>query len=385
MRFSKLIILLLVAAGLGGLWYWKYTHPDIISVSVAYVEKGDVENTVANTRAGTIKACRRAKMSPSLGGQISDLPFVEGAAVKKDDILLQLWNEDLRAEIAHAKSALSAAQDNSRAMCLQAANAKRTADRSYKLNQSGHVSKQEYDRVKSEADAREAECKATRANREVAGASLQIAKTRLERTILYAPFDGVIANINGELNEYVTPSPPGIQTQPVIDLIEPDCFYLSAPIDEVDAPGVKPGMPARITLDAWRGRQFKGEVTRIGSYVIDREKQARTVDIELKFIEAGDIRALLAGYSADVDIILETHHNVLRIPSEAMLDEEHVLVFNPDTNKLEQKAISKGIANWNFTEISSGLAEGDAIVTSLGDEGVKAGVLAKIADKTSND
>ncbi|HID81598.1 MAG TPA: efflux RND transporter periplasmic adaptor subunit [Chromatiales bacterium] len=385
MRFSRIIIFLLIAGTVAGIGYWRHIHPDVISVTVTYVEKGDVEATVANTRAGTIKACRRAKMSPSLGGQISELPFPEGAAVKRNDILLQLWNEDLRAEVVHAESALRAAEDNSQAICLQAANARRTADRSYKLYQSEHVSRQEYDRVKSEADARHAECKAARANMEVAKAALQIAQSRLQRTILYAPFDGVIANINGELNEYVTPSPPGIQTPPVIDLIEPDCFYLSAPIDEVDAPRVKPGMAARITLDAWRGRIFPGEVTRIGSYVIDREKQARTVEVELKFTNPEDIKSLLVGYSADVDIIIKTHSNVLRIPSEAMLDEEHVLVFNPDNQTLEERSITKGIANWNYTEVISGLAEGEALVTSLGDEGVEAGAVAEITDRNSDD
>ncbi len=380
MRFSKTIIVLLIAATATGIWYWRHTHPKAVGVTVAYVEKGDVEATVANTRAGTIKACRRAKMSPSTGGQISELPFREGAAVKKNDILLQLWNEDLRAEVMHAENALSAARDKSQAACTQATNARKTADRYYKLNQRGSVSRQEYDRVRFEADAREAECQAARANVGVAEASLEIARARLQRTILYAPFDGVIANINGELNEYVTPSPPGIQTPPVIDLIAPGCFYLSAPIDEVDAPRVKPGMTARITLDAWRGRVFPGKVRRVGAYVVDREKQARTVDVELDFTRPEDLEDLLAGYSADVDIILQTRTNVLRIPSEAMLDEEHVLVLNPDTRVLEKRTITKGISNWSFTEVTSGLTEGDAVVTSLGDEGIKAGALAEITN-----
>lgn len=69
MRVSKILLAIVIIAA-PGWWYWKTSHPDPVSISVAYVERGDVEETVANTRAGTIKACRRAKMSPSLGGQI---------------------------------------------------------------------------------------------------------------------------------------------------------------------------------------------------------------------------------------------------------------------------------------------------------------------------
>ena len=385
MRFTKLIIVLLIVAAAALFWYWKKTHPEAVAVSVTMVEKGDVESTVANTRAGTVMACRRAKMSPSLGGQISALPYKEGAAVKQNDILLELWNEDLRAEVSHAESALNSARDTSQASCLQAGNARRTADRSYKLSKSGHVSQQEYDRVRSEAEAREAECHAAKANVSVAKASLEIAKTRLERTILYAPFDGVIANINGELNEYVTPSPPGILTPPVIDLIEPNCFYLSAPIDEVDAPKVQLGMAARITLDSWRGRVFPATVKRIGSYIVDNEKQARTVDVEFDFNNTEDLSALLVGYSADVDIILDTRKDVLRIPTEALLDENHVFVYLPASQTLEKRVVTKGISNWTFTEVTGGLFAGDQIIISPGEPGVDDGAVARLSDNPADD
>jgi HlyD family secretion protein len=377
MRISYIIIPLLIGAGAYG-WYWKNTHPDIISVTVVKVEKGDVESTVANTRAGTVMACRRAKMSPSIGGQISELPYKEGNYVRKGAILLKVWNDDLRAEILHAKNAIAAAKDRASASCLQADLAIRKAERSKRLLNSKAISQEAYDQSITEAQMHNAECKAAQANVKVAFSDLNVTKARLERTVLYAPFDGVIAQINGELNEYVTPSPPGILTPTIVDLIEPGCFYVTVPIDEVDAPKVKKGMPVRITLDAWRGRVFEGVVRRIGSYIIDYEKQARTVDIELDFNNKKDLDDLLVGYSADADVILETNKDVLRIPSEALEDDTHVLLFNPVTSKLEKKPIKKGLNNWSYTEILEGLNIGDQLVTSLGTEGVKEGALVKI-------
>jgi HlyD family secretion protein len=192
--------------------------------------------------------------------------------------------------------------------------------------------------------------------------------------VLIAPFAGVIADINGELNEYVTPSPPGIQTLPVIDLIEPGCFLVSAPIDEVDAPKIHVGLPARMTLDAWRGREFAGKVMRVGSYVIDLEKQARTVEVELAFSNPADLKDLLVGYSADVDIILETRANVLRIPTEAV---QNAQVFVLENGVLHKRKITAGLSNWTYTEVSDGLAEQTQVVTTPGAAGVADGVAAK--------
>lgn len=384
MRISYILIPLLIGAGAYG-WYWKKTHPDIIPVTVITVENGDVEATVANTRAGTVMACRRAKLSPSIGGQISELPYKEGDFVRQGSVLLKVWNEDLQAEVLHAQNAIAAAKDHASAACLQADMAKRTAERSKNLRNSKVISQEEYEQSNTEAQVRQAECKASQANIKVAVSDLNVTQARLERTILKAPFDGVIAQINGELNEYVTPSPPGILTPTIVDLIEPGCFYVTVPIDEVDAPKVKMGMPVRISLDSYRGRVFEGKVSRIGSYIIDYEKQARTVDIELAFSNKKDLDDLLVGYSADADVILETTKDVLRIPSEALLDDTHVLLFNPVTSRLERKIIKKGLNNWSYTEIQEGLELGDQLVTSLGTEGVKDGALVKVTFENNSD
>ena len=106
----------------------------------------------------------------------------------------------------------------------------------------------------------------------VSEAQRDIATARLERTLLRAPFDGVIAEINGELGEFVTPSPVGVPTPPTVDLIDSTCLYISAPIDEVDAPAVKTGQQALISMDAFPGRRFPGFVRRVAPYVLDVEK-----------------------------------------------------------------------------------------------------------------
>ena len=380
MRLSRfLLIVPLLAAG--GWWVWQQQHPTALDVSAASVSRGVVESSVANTRAGTVKACRRAKLSPSIGGQISVLTFAEGAHVNTGDVLLRLWNHDLQANVEAADKGVQAARSQRSASCLQAAETRRAADRASRLRQSASISVQELDKASTAAAVTEATCQAAAAQITLTEAQLKATQAQLERTVLVAPFAGVIADINGELNEYVTPSPPGIQTLPVVDLIEPGCFLASAPIDEVDAPNIKTGLPARITLDAWRGRDFPGKVTRVGSYVIDLEKQARTVEVELAFDNPADLQDLLVGYSADVDIILETRRDVLRIPTEALFDKHYVYVLT-DADKLEKRKIGVGLSNWSFTEVTDGVAEGASIVTTPGAAGVAEGVAAKAKETT---
>ena len=127
----------------------------------------------------------------------------------------------------------------------------------------------------------------------------------IDQTLVYAPFDGTVAEINAELGEYVTPSPPGIPTLPAIDLLDVSCLYVSAPIDEVDAAQLEIGMTACVSLDAFEQPRCSGKVSRIAPYVLEKEKQARTIEVEVKLSEEEDLNNLLPGYSADIEVFIQ--------------------------------------------------------------------------------
>lgn len=353
---------------------WWLTRSRPVSVTVAAVGRGTVESTVANTRAGTVTACRRSKLSPAAGGQIERLPVHKGEEVQAGQVLLELWNDDLKAQLELAQNEQLAAAARARSICLQAENAGREAARQQKLRKGGMVSEEQLDQAVTRADSTAAECAASRAASAEAQSRVAVAQANLERTILTAPFAGVVADINGELDEYVTPSPPGIPTLPVIDLIDNRCYYVEAPIDEVDAAKVRVGMPVRVTLDAFGKQAFPGKVSRIGAYVVELEKQARTVDVDVRFANAGDLARLLAGYSADVEIILEHRNDVLRVPTEAVVNGNQVYVYEPRSHRLKLTTFTPGIANWSWTETTAGLTAGEEVVTSVDRKGVADGV-----------
>ncbi|MFZ5502783.1 MAG: efflux RND transporter periplasmic adaptor subunit [Pseudomonadota bacterium] len=363
----------LAVLALLGVAAWHFTRPAPPLVQLVKVERGTVTATVSNTRAGTVKACHRAKLSAPSGGQIAKLRVSKGERVERGQVLLELWNNDLQAQAQLTQRQLDMTQEQTRQACIQADLTGKEAVRARQLQSQGFISIEALEQRNAAAKVARAGCEAARSQIDQSRSRIAAARAGLERMLLKAPFDGIVADISGELGEYATPSPPGIATLPAIDLIDDSCLFVSAPIDEVDAGHIKAGQEARITLDAIRGKTFAARVKRVAPYVLELEKQARTVEVEVDFVEPPTAENLLVGFSADVEIIHTRRENVLRIPTQTLLEGKKVLLYTAD-GILEERSVSTGLANWEQTEIVSGLKEGDRIVQSLDMEGVKAGV-----------
>lgn len=377
-KFRLVIFISVVIIFLIAMVFWLQRNKPI-AVSIANVETGEIQRTVTNTRAGTLNACRRAKLSPSLGGQISNLPVTEGESVKKGQVLFEIWNNDLQAQLQLTQSELIASKALQQQACIQSDLAEREARRMTELLSRGLASDEVADKALGDSLASKSACDAAIATISISQAKINLAKAALERSQLVAPFDGTIAEVNGELGEYITPSPVGIPTPPAVDIIDASCLYVSAPIDEVDAPEIRAGMVARISLDAFGKQFFDGKVRRVAPYVMDKEKQARTVDIEVDFISDEDNSNMLPGYTADVEVIIDSHSNSLRIPTEALLEGNKVYLYDPDFDTISEVNVTVGLSNWQHSEILQGLEQGQQIVTTIDAEDLVDGAVVKIA------
>lgn len=369
---KRAAILVAVLVAIAGVVWWNL-RPKPIAVTVVTVERGPVEATVANTRAGTVNACRRANLSPAVGGQIESLPIHKGEAVQQGQLLLELWNEDLKAQLTLDQRSARAAASQAREACVTADVAKRDAQRQKQLRAQNLASEEAADQAAGKAESMAAACSAAEDMARVSDSKIDVTRAQLQRTQLRAPFSGIVAEINGHVGEFVTPSPVGIPTPPTVDLIDTSCIYISAPIDEVDAPQISIDMPARVTLDAFPNRTFPGHVRRIAPYVQDREKQARTVEIEAEIDDTRNAK-LLPGYSADVEVVLQRRDNVLRVPTSVVTADGAVYVFDAASGRLHKRRIKAGLSNFQFTEVLSGLSAGDKIVSSIDRAGVADGV-----------
>ena len=366
---GAVIVVALVA---GAVWYLGKPKP--VPVVLAGVELGTVESTISNTRAGTITACRRARLAPRSGGQIAKLSVKEGDRVKKGQILLELWNQDLDAELRLAKDRKASAQSRREEVCLNSDLAGRELTRTRQLKDQGFISDEALDRAISKAQASRAACSAARAEVRQAESQVAAMRAQLSTTYLRAPFAGIVADVSGEVGEFTTPSPPGIPTPPAVDLIDDTCLYVTAPMDEIDAPKIIVGQPGRISIDAYPDRQFAGHVRRIAPYVLDREKQARTVDVEVEFDDPSQFKTLLVGFSADVEIVLATRKNVLRVPTSALVNGDTLYVFDSKNSTVNVRKVQTGLSNWAYTEIISGLSVSEKIIVSTERPGLEQGV-----------
>ena len=345
-----------------------------VPVTVSRAAKGVVEETVSNSKAGTVMARRRAKISPQIGGQVDFIGPRKGVAVKKGEVLLRILDTDLRAALALARGDLTSAEASWREACATAEQADRSYRRNEKLRDDRIVSQEILDDLRSGRDAAAARCDSMRAQIARAQASVQLAQANLDKTVLKAPFDGIVADLKAELGEWVSPSPPALPIPPVYDVIDPTSIYVSAPIDEVDAGRVKVGQRARVTLDPFPGKSFAGHVVRVAPYVLDVEQQNRTLEIEVEFDDAALSRTLLPGTSADVEVILRAVNDVLRVPSYAILEGGKVLLLQ--AGALVARPVEVGLRNWEYAEVKEGLAEGDPVVVSLDRAEVKEGARA---------
>ena len=371
--------MLLIAALGAGIVLLRVTvwRPVSVPVTVYRVEMGRVEDTVVNSRAGTVQSRSRAGMSPGIAGLVAEKAVQKGSRVKRGDVLLRLDDRELQAQVELALRSMEAAKGVAEQARLEAELAQQLWKRGQDLARNNVVSATALDQDRTRALTAEAGAAAAQARIRQAEATLDAARATLAKTVMTAPFDGIVLDITTEVGEWISPSPPGVFIPAVVDLIDPQALYLSAPIDEADVARLRVGLPVRITLDAFRGQSFAGTLTYVSSFVETRQEQNRTLRVEAVF-EAKQLPAnLLPGLSADLEVILEAREKVLRIPTYALLEGGRVLVAQQ--GRLVEKKVGAGLHNWSYTELVSGLAAGELVVVSLDRPEVKAGARVVIS------
>jgi HlyD family secretion protein len=295
--------------------------------------------------------------------------------VKKGDLLLRIDDSLQQAQLKVAAGDLATALAQRDQACLAADRAERERERIARLAEQGIVSTDILDQTASQAKGADAACRAGRATVSRAESAVALARASAEKTVLRAPFDGIVADTFIEVGEWTTPSPPAIPVPPVLDLIDTRSIYVSAPMDEVDSARIVTGQPARVTVDSHPGQHFPAQVVEVAPYVVDRVEQNRTVEIELELEDEAVASSLLPGTSADAEVILSAREGVLRVPTSALLEGGKVLVLEDD--RLVEHTLPLGIRNWDFTEVKGGLAEGARVVVSLDRPEIKAGARAR--------
>jgi HlyD family secretion protein len=311
-----------------------------------------------------------------MAGRVEAVLVREGDRVSRGQPLVRLTAADVATHVETEVHALESARSAEREACSTAALAERDLARLRPLLDAGAVAAEEVDRGMGRRDASRAACAAAAARTRQMTSTLQSARVAQAKTILRAPFAGVITTIGIDTGEWITPSPPGDLTTPPIEMFDDTAIYINAPLDEADLGRVATGLPVRVTMDAYPSKIFMGRIVRVSSYVRDREEQNRTFDVEVILDDPALARTLRPGTSADVVVIAAARDNVVRLSADALQSDGTVLVVRDGI--LVKTPVTVGLRNWDFAEVIEGPAVGETVVVSLDRPEIKAGARARI-------
>ncbi|HYE61748.1 MAG TPA: efflux RND transporter periplasmic adaptor subunit [Phycisphaerales bacterium] len=359
-------------------WMNPESKPKTVRVGAAI--KDDLVRTISTP--GEIEPKTKVEISAQVSARIIALPFRENDRVKAGDVLIRLDARDLQALLESAKASLKSEQARYEGARAALENALSERTRRQKLAETGDISKAELDQFETEYRRAESAMRVAEHSIEIAKANILRAEKDLDNTTITAPFDGVVTKLNAEVGETVvvgTLNNPGSIIMEVADL---GVMLLKAKIDEANIAFVKEGQKARVYVNSFPDTPIIGTVEHVGlKKEVDKDMTAYFLtDIVL---EAPADMVLRSGMTANADIEVETYREVIKVPSQAVLDRVReelpaaITADNPliDKNKKfvrvvyvmnEGKArsvpVTTGASDLTDTMILRGLKEGDRII-----------------------
>jgi HlyD family secretion protein len=403
MAFLAIVALLVV---LGGYWVFGAlfsVDKSIPAEKLAKVEAGSIARSVVAT--GKVEPLSKVDVKSKASGLIKYLYVNAGDPVREGQLLVELDKETLEAQLKEAKGVLDSAESslqemqsqgktfeaNLRKAQLEAENKdyeflKAEHKRQQELFSQGLISRSDIDSMAQKMQAaginkktlvatvsvRDAEIEQNQRTIEKARAVVIQAQAQYERAaenLKYAsirsPINGVVLSREVEVGDAVSSILQlGSNATLIMTLGDVRELYIKGKVDETDIGLVKMDQPVRITVDAYKNRAFEGKVIRIAPMGVEQDNVTR---FEVRVSIMNNLDLLKANMSANAEIILEEHHNVLLIPESALIynEKRETSVELPDASTKtgrRQTQIKAGLGNGARTEVLAGLKLGEQVI-----------------------
>ena len=336
-------------------------------VEVLKVTKGEVAPTV--TADGLITAKNTVNISSQVMGEITAIPFLEGAAVKKGDVLVQINPDTYQRDVVSGQANLDASEVMARQAVVTLAQRKRDWDRTRDLYDKGIVSVQQRDDAKLALDQAELSAGSARANVEQARAYYQKAQDNLAKTTLRSPMDGIVTAVNAKEGETAVMGTMNFSGTVILTVSDLSEIITEVPIDEADFPRLKMGQRAEVTVEALGARKYEGKVIEISASAKAGSSGTQTNirQFTVKVAVTNPDQDLRPGVTARVKLMAEKREGVLRVPIGAIRTEEKrgeqvFFVFASEKGKSAKKIVKPGLSDDIYTEVTEGLKEGDEVI-----------------------
>lgn len=382
--FTALIILIIVLI-VGKKNGWFGSSGNFIQVEIATIEPIDIIETVAAT--GKIQPEVEVALSSEVSGEIIELPIKEGHAVEKGDLLVRINPDLIQASVSQSQAGLQ----NVRAQLAQAEasenNAKLNYERNKTLFEKGVISKSEWDKSVADYDMAQANRQAAYYNVRSAEANVKQSMDNLARTTIYAPMSGTISKLSVELGERVvgTAQMAGTEIMRVANLTS---MEVVVDVNENDIVKVEIGDEAKVEVDAYLRREFKGKVTEIANSAESNVTADQVTNFKVKVQILPESYADLTegkpdsyspfrpGMTATVDIYTNKKEKVIGVPISAVVVKTDTVetnqnnrgkdrfeaVYVKEDGKAKLRTIKTGIQDDTNIEVLSGLKSGEVVI-----------------------
>lgn len=364
------VALLAVSAAIPALGLGSACSRKPVAVVTAVADSGVVERLVANSEAGTVRARRVARLAAERAGRVVSFAWREGDLIPAGHVVLQVDPSTAESQLDAARHDAEAVDAAHRAAHADAALADREYERIAALHARRVTSDEDLDAARARREASAAQLAAAEARYRAASAQVATRADEVRHLRVRMPFAGVLTQRLVEVGESVTPG------QAVAEVMTLDSLYVRAPVDERDAAQVAPGLQARVMLDPFPDEVWSGRVVHVAPVVAETREANRTLAIEVDLPKDPARPRPRPGMSADIEVVLERAPRVLRVPTAAVIDNRRVLLYQG--GRAVAREVRSGLRNWEWTEIASGLAQGEVVITSLDRAGVAAGAAVRV-------
>jgi HlyD family secretion protein len=356
---------------------------------IGKVEQGDLAKSVVAT--GKIEPITKVEIKSKASGIVKRLMVDDGDTVKAGQVLAELDKEEIQASLNQSRASLEAAEANLRATEADIERAKvdalgpdiptlqRAYERAQQMAKDGVVSQSALDdaqrayematnkREMARANLIVSKAKQAQAKAQVAQqhANVEQIETQFRNSTIVAPIDGIILSRDVEIGDAVSSIlVMGSSATLVMTIGDTHEVYVKGKVDESDIGKVFLGQPARIKVESFKDKSFEGKVTKISPMGTEKDN-VTTFEVRVSVTNPGG--QLKAAMTANAEILLEEHKNVLYIPEGALIydKDKNASVEVPDPKAPEGKrktTVKVGISNGSKTELLAGLKKDDKVV-----------------------
>jgi HlyD family secretion protein len=382
-----IVLLVVIVSAVGILAHGSGTKID--PSRLAKVTRGDIAKSVVAT--GKIQPITKVELKSKASGIVEKLYVDINQHVAKGQVLAQLDQQEILAQVAAQKAQLEAAsanvgtyqanvaQDKVNAEAPDLPMYKTTLDRNLQMEKEGVVSQQalddanrnylaalnKRDSAKASIAVDQAKLKQAEAQVSQSRATLNQLDEQLSYTTLVSPMDGEILSRDVELGDAVSSILVlGSTATLVMTIGDTRQVYVQGKVDEADIANVYLGQPARIKVESFRDKVFNGKVTKIAPLGVEKDN---VTTFEVRVSIDNSTGELKANMTANAEILVEEHKNTLFVPEQALTydNKKNASVNIPDPKAkdgVRSVPVKVGVANGSNTEILSGLKEGDSVV-----------------------